>query len=106
MTLQRLSTIVKAKASPPVVIKTGEQKVLLVKKVPTKSCDNDIKSIVNNNKFNDDIPVTGEKIVKFASTAEVCEISNVDRLKMAPALSKRKVAIVNINRGGKIISTY
>lgn len=52
------------------------------------------------------MPVTGEKIVKFATTAEVCEISNVDRYKMStPAASKRKVAIVNLNRAGEIIST-
>lgn len=105
-----MSTIVKAKASSPVVFQTRNQKVLLVKKVPTKSCDSDTRTIKLNStrKYQtsdesdtDATPANGsEKIVKFATTAEVCEISNVDRCQKTE--DQRRMAMIKTNcRKGK-----
>ncbi|XP_054745004.1 uncharacterized protein C19orf47 homolog [Anastrepha obliqua] len=91
------SAIIKAKAVAsnisPVRIHTQKQKVILVKKVPLKtneSDDNDNDSMNSANDMDMDDIVTSsnavsssEKIVKFASTAEVHEIAPEPRFKSA-----------------------
>lgn len=78
--LQRLSTIVKAKAVAAPIVKPIKQKVLLVKKVPLKKDsddDDDRTDDMTDDEMYDDMDVSGgsEKFVKFASTAEVREIA-------------------------------
>lgn len=74
--LQRLSTIVKAKAVAPTIVKPIKQKVILVKKVPLKK-DSDDDSMGSSPDDLCDMDISGgsEKFVKFASTAEVREIA-------------------------------
>ncbi|XP_018787087.1 PREDICTED: uncharacterized protein C19orf47 [Bactrocera latifrons] len=92
------STIVKSKIVTsnisPVRIHPQKQKVILVKKVPLKtneSDDDDNNSMYGDNDIDMDDIVTSsnavsssEKIVKFASTAEVHEIASVPRFKQSP----------------------
>lgn len=78
----------------PVRIHPQKQKVILVKKVPLKtneSDDDDNSSTYGGNDVDMDDIVTSsntvsssEKIVKFASTAEVHEIASEPRFKQTP----------------------
>uniref|UniRef100_A0A1A9VZS8 SAM domain-containing protein n=1 Tax=Glossina brevipalpis TaxID=37001 RepID=A0A1A9VZS8_9MUSC len=78
----RLSTIVKAKAVTPAIAKPIKQKVLLVKKVPVKKdSDDEAASEMESDAEvleegrSPELPGGSEKIVKFASIAEVREIA-------------------------------
>uniref|UniRef100_A0A1B0FHM5 SAM domain-containing protein n=1 Tax=Glossina morsitans morsitans TaxID=37546 RepID=A0A1B0FHM5_GLOMM len=79
----RLSTIVKAKGvTPTTIVKPIKQKVLLVKKVPVKKDSDDevvsemeSEAEVLEESRSTEFPGASEKIVKFASIAEVREIA-------------------------------
>ncbi|KAL9926910.1 uncharacterized protein ACN2A1_000268 isoform 2-T2 [Glossina fuscipes fuscipes] len=79
----RLSTIVKAKGvTPTTIVKPIKQKVLLVKKVPVKKDSDDevisemeSEAEVFEESHSTEFPGASEKIVKFASIAEVREIA-------------------------------
>ncbi|XP_022220182.2 uncharacterized protein LOC111072548 [Drosophila obscura] len=82
----RNSPIVKAKKIASTAVQQPQQKVMLVHKVPLKKCDdseddsmdsgdNDVQEAYDSSDGSDVEMTGGEKIVKFASTAEVREIA-------------------------------
>ncbi|XP_011191154.2 uncharacterized protein C19orf47 [Zeugodacus cucurbitae] len=107
------STIVKSKIVTsnisPVRIHPQKQKVILVKKVPLKtneSDDDDNNSMYSGNDVDMDDIVTSsntvsssEKIVKFASTAEVHEIASEPRYKQSPNERNYKSSAVGAYQG-------